>query len=115
MSEAHNHDTPSIPFEDLPDRLRRSRKRAGWDQEEIADRLGIHRRTVANYEGGNTEPKRALLMTWARLTNVPVDWLTYGLEPCPSCGSLLAPDKDPDTATCAKCGTQVRVSELVSV
>ena len=35
--------------------------------------------------------------------------------PCPSCGSLLAPDKDPNTATCAKCGTQVRVSELVTV
>jgi len=36
-------------------------------------------------------------------------------QPCPSCGGLLAPDRDPDTATCAKCGTQVRVAELVGV
>jgi dTMP kinase len=28
---------------------------------------------------------------------------------------LLDPDKDPDTATCAKCGTQVRVAELIGV
>ncbi|HEY4790513.1 MAG TPA: topoisomerase DNA-binding C4 zinc finger domain-containing protein, partial [Actinomycetes bacterium] len=42
-------------------------------------------------------------------------WQAPLSQPCPNCGSLLAPDKDPDTATCAKCGTQVRVSELVSV
>jgi len=36
-------------------------------------------------------------------------------QPCPSCGGLLVPDRDPDTATCAKCGTQVRVAELVGV
>jgi DNA topoisomerase-1 len=36
-------------------------------------------------------------------------------QPCPSCGGLLTPDRDPDTATCAKCGTQVRVAELVGV
>jgi DNA topoisomerase I len=42
-------------------------------------------------------------------------WQAPLSQPCPSCGGLLAPDKDPDTATCAKCGTQVRVSELVSV
>jgi DNA topoisomerase I len=41
-------------------------------------------------------------------------WQAPLSQPCPSCGSLLAPDKDPATATCAKCGTQVQVSELVS-
>ena len=34
--------------------------------------------------------------------------------PCPQCGGLLVPDKDPDTATCAKCGTQVAVAALAS-
>jgi DNA topoisomerase-1 len=42
-------------------------------------------------------------------------WQAPLSQPCPSCGSLLVPDRDPDTATCAKCGTQVRVAELVSV
>jgi DNA topoisomerase I len=36
-------------------------------------------------------------------------------QPCPSCGGLLARDKDEATATCAKCGTQVQVAELVGV
>jgi DNA topoisomerase-1 len=42
-------------------------------------------------------------------------WQAPLSQPCPTCGGLLAPDKDPDTATCAKCSTQVRVSELVGV
>lgn len=91
MSEARSHqEAPSIPFEDLPDRLRRSRKRMGWDQSDIAARLGVHQRTVANYETGQTEPKLAMLMSWANVTNVPVDWLTYGITPagdCPQCGT----------------------------
>lgn len=88
MGEAHdNYDPPTIPFEDLGDRLRRSRKRMGWDQSDIAARLGIHQRTVANYELGHSEPKRALMLAWARLTNVPVEWLTYGMEACPRCGA----------------------------
>jgi DNA topoisomerase I len=42
-------------------------------------------------------------------------WQAPLSQPCPSCGGLLVPDRDPATATCAKCGTQVRVAELVSV
>jgi DNA topoisomerase I len=42
-------------------------------------------------------------------------WQAPLSQPCPSCGGLLVPDRDPDTATCARCGTQVRVAELVSV
>ncbi len=34
--------------------------------------------------------------------------------PCPQCGGLLVPDKNPDTATCAKCGTRVTVAALAS-
>ncbi len=42
-------------------------------------------------------------------------WQAPLSQPCPSCGGLLAPDKDATTATCAKCGTQVEVAELVGV
>jgi DNA topoisomerase I len=42
-------------------------------------------------------------------------WQAPLTQPCPSCGGLLAHDKDETTATCAKCGTQVRVAELVGV
>jgi DNA topoisomerase-1 len=42
-------------------------------------------------------------------------WQAPLSQPCPSCGGLLAHDKDEATATCAKCGTQVQVAELVGV
>jgi DNA topoisomerase-1 len=41
-------------------------------------------------------------------------WQAPLSQPCPQCGSLLVPDKDPDNATCAKCGTQVAVAALAS-
>jgi DNA topoisomerase I len=41
-------------------------------------------------------------------------WQAPLSQPCPACGSLLVPDKDPDNATCAKCGTQVAVAALAS-
>ena len=42
-------------------------------------------------------------------------WQAPLSQPCPECGGLLVPDKDPDTATCAKCGTQVAVAALANV
>ncbi len=41
-------------------------------------------------------------------------WQAPLATPCPQCGGMLVPDKDPDTATCAKCGTQVAVAALAS-
>lgn len=99
MSEAHEHEPPSVPFEDLPTRLKLARWKAGLEQEQMANRLGMHRRTVANYEGGNTDPKLPLLMAWAQITNVPVDWLTFGTHHCPHCGGNLVPEAS-DRRTC---------------
>jgi DNA topoisomerase-1 len=42
-------------------------------------------------------------------------WQAPLSQPCPECGSLLVPDKDPDNATCAKCGTRVAVAALANV
>jgi DNA topoisomerase-1 len=41
-------------------------------------------------------------------------WQAPLSQPCPECGGLLVPDKDPDNATCAKCGTKVAVAALAS-
>ncbi|HEX8862222.1 MAG TPA: type I DNA topoisomerase [Actinomycetes bacterium] len=41
-------------------------------------------------------------------------WQTPLSQPCPECGSLLVPDKDPDNATCAKCSTRVAVAALAN-
>lgn len=71
--------------------MRRARERTGLHQAQIGAILGVHQRTVANYEGGNTEPKIEILKDWARITNVPTDWLILGITPeaedCPRCGT----------------------------
>jgi DNA topoisomerase I len=41
-------------------------------------------------------------------------WQAPLSQPCPQCGGLLVPDKGPDNATCAKCGTKVAVAALAS-
>jgi DNA topoisomerase I len=42
-------------------------------------------------------------------------WQAPLSQPCPECGGLLVPDKDPDNATCAKCHTKVAVAALANV
>lgn len=106
MSEAHRHDEPSIPFEDLPERMKRSRHRMGWDQDEIGNYLGVHQRTVANYETGKTEPKLALLKAWAAITNVPLDWLVFGSQPC-SCGHGVVSEAN----TRSRCFTEYTLAD----
>lgn len=58
----------------------------GWDQSDMGARLGVHQRTVANYETGSTEPRSAMLKAWAQECNVPIDSLVFGIDPCPRCG-----------------------------
>jgi transcriptional regulator with XRE-family HTH domain len=47
----------------LGEELRRIREEAGLSQQQLADRVGIHRNSVANYEGGMDVP----VMTFIRL------------------------------------------------
>lgn len=98
MSEAlHYDEAPSIPFEDLPARMKRARERTGLHQAQLGAILGVHQRTVANYEGGNTEPKLKVLQDWARITNVPIDWLVFGLTPEAACSHCEQPTMHPPT------------------
>jgi len=53
---------------DQCDRLRLSRLKAGIEQEEMAEILGISSSTVSNWENGKTLPKAAFLNAWAQVT-----------------------------------------------
>ena len=74
-----------VPTWTLGDRLRKAREFAGLEQGELADRIGISRGTVSNYElsRGQRPPKRLVLRAWAEITGVPLDWLA---------GDLLRPE-----------------------
>lgn len=64
----------------LGDRLRKAREVAGLNQTELANSLGIGRRSVSRYEEGDKEPKRGVVMAWSMATSVPFEWLMTGRE-----------------------------------
>lgn len=71
-------DLGSIPEWTITDRLRKSREHANMDQTQLAERIGMARTTVSNYENGVTPPKRPILLSWALATGVPLEWLQTG-------------------------------------
>jgi DNA-binding XRE family transcriptional regulator len=89
MSVTAPTEGPIVPEITLPIRLRLARDAAGFNQEELADRIGISRRTVANYEVGRHPTRRPYLLSWALATGVDISWLMTGVAEdgtCPQCG-----------------------------
>lgn len=72
-----NRDAPQLIGFTLGDRLRKARVRAGFDQQELADRICVHRHTVSNYELGHGQrpPKLIVLRAWADACGVPFEEL----------------------------------------
>lgn len=64
-----------IPQWTLGDRLRKAREDAGLQQQELADRIGISRRSVSAYESDDSIPRRPVLVVWALGTGVKLHWL----------------------------------------
>src|SRR5262245_37679965 len=61
-------------------RLRELRDAAGWNQTELADRLGVAQRTVSSWERGDREPALGMLV---RLAEVLAVDLRAFFEPAP--------------------------------
>jgi len=74
-----------VPAWTREDRLRKAREEAGLTQKELADEIGVSKRSVINYEGGATV-KRPVLLAWAFRCAVPLLWLTDGIEGEPGPG-----------------------------
>lgn len=69
------------PKFDLTDRLRKAREVAGMSQDQLAERMGVSRSTVSNYEAGvTTNPRRIVIKGWAEETGCDYDWLMFGEE-----------------------------------
>lgn len=65
----------------LSDRMWKARKDAGLSPADIADLIGISRKSVWNYETGTTKPLRPILKAWAEVTGTYVEWLEDGVSP----------------------------------
>lgn len=70
----------------MKDRIRKIRRDLDLTQQEFADRLGIKRGTIANYELGRNEPVDSVVSLICREFGVNKDWLRDGT------GKMYAPD-----------------------
>lgn len=80
MTQSHQSALLAPSFT-LPDRLRKARETAALDQLELADRLGVNRNTVSNYELGKHKPREIVLRQWSLATGVSLHWLKTGQAP----------------------------------
>lgn len=78
-------------------RLRQARKETGLSQADLAELLGVHKRTIENYE--NVRVPWDHLNDYARLTNRPVEWFLYGEAALPPEGEVAALTSTVETMT----------------
>lgn len=62
----------------MNERIRKLRRILDLTQQEFADRLGIKRNTIANYESGRNEPIDAVISLICREFNISEEWLRTG-------------------------------------
>lgn len=70
-----------VPEWTIADRLRKAREHAQMDKGEFAEKIGISRNSVGNYENGHTVPRTIVINAWAFATGVPREWLETGEGP----------------------------------
>lgn len=72
----------------MKERIKKIRKELDLTQQEFADRLGIKRGAIANYEIGRNEPADSVISLICREFNIREEWLRTGegkmIKPKPS-------------------------------
>jgi transcriptional regulator with XRE-family HTH domain len=72
------YEAGQIPPVLLRHRLRIAREFAGYEQEELAELIGVSRNTIGNAELGRVAPRRITLRAWAFHCSVPLSWIEGG-------------------------------------
>ena len=70
------------------EKVRNARDLIGMNQQELADSIGVSRRTIVSYESGNVTPRPNMMRKLSKALQVSADYLTrdeiddpsYGLE-----------------------------------
>ena len=82
----------------LADKIIDLRKKAGWSQEELADKLGVSRQSVSKWEGAQSIPDMNKILQLSELFGVSTDYLLKDSLEAPE--PLAAPeDVDSEGAT----------------
>jgi len=61
------------------ERFMKARRLNNWTQQQLAERLGIDRKTVLAIEADKRKPKKSVVIAWAVVTGVPLEWLETGV------------------------------------
>lgn len=64
-----------IPTWTLGERIRKAREDAGLSQQQFADRLGVDRKSVTNWEGNRHAPRYRDVMLVSLVADVDLGWL----------------------------------------
>ncbi len=78
------------------------RDKAGLEQKEMADYLGVSASTISNWENGRCAVKFPFLVSWAQVTGYNVSSLQGGDGDSEPGGRRLRPAKEPHHARAAR-------------
>jgi transcriptional regulator with XRE-family HTH domain len=84
----------------MGEKILNMRKARGWNQEELAERVGVTRQAVSRWEAGSAKPDADKIITICDLFGVSADYLLrdqYSGE-----GSAAQPEKQPVNALAEK-------------
>ena len=59
----------------LAEKITEERKKNGWSQEELADKLGVSRQAVSKWESAGSIPELQKIIQLSELFNVSTDYL----------------------------------------
>lgn len=80
MEDAAQHE--GLPNWTLGDHLRKARMHSGISSSaDMARRLGVHRNSVINYESDRITPPLDVVVRYARITRVPLEWFLEDYDP----------------------------------
>ncbi|MDE9467419.1 helix-turn-helix domain-containing protein [Xenorhabdus bovienii] len=75
-------------YNDFPKRIAMARQALNLTQEELAKKVGVVRRQIAAYEGGESKPREKVLYNLAAALGTSSEWLTSGKGTAPDLGNI---------------------------
>jgi transcriptional regulator with XRE-family HTH domain len=61
----------------IKDKIKEQRKKNGWTQDQLAEKVNVNGRSIGRYEIGGVEPSASILRKLADIFDVSVDYLLY--------------------------------------
>ena len=60
---------------DFPQIVKQLRQERGWSQQEVADRVGLNKMTISQYENGKRKPSFEMIEALAEVFHVDLNYL----------------------------------------